>query len=186
MPDVTGDDGSALLVVLGGLPGVGKTAIARELARRLPATHLRIDSIEAAIAGSGDFGSPVVVAGYEVGYAVAADQLALGHAVVADCVNPIPVTRQAWLDVAARAGARAPQVEVVCSDTATHRARVEGRGTDLPGLTLPTWAQVQARDYRPWAADVRVDTAYLSAAEATHLILEALATAPGVGQSPHD
>jgi predicted kinase len=39
-----------MLVVLSGLPGVGKTTIAPELARSLPAVHLRIDSIEQAAA----------------------------------------------------------------------------------------------------------------------------------------
>ena len=38
-----------VLIVLGGLPGVGKTTIARGLARRLDAVHIRIDSIELAI-----------------------------------------------------------------------------------------------------------------------------------------
>src|SRR5271165_1678080 len=35
-----------MLIILGGLPGTGKTAIARELARQLGAVHVRIDSIE--------------------------------------------------------------------------------------------------------------------------------------------
>lgn len=163
----------ALLVILGGLPGVGKTSLARELACRLSATHLRIDSIETAIARSGDFGSPPVVSGYEVGYAVAADQLALGHSVVADSVNPLAVTRRAWLDAASRTGARAVEVEVVCSEPGAHRARVESRATDLPGLTLPTWAEVVARSYEPWAADLRVDTAYLSVEQAADAVLAA-------------
>ena len=38
-----------MLVIFAGLPGVGKTAMARELARQIGATHLRIDSIEQAI-----------------------------------------------------------------------------------------------------------------------------------------
>lgn len=35
-----------MLIVLSGLPGVGKTAISRDLARAIGAVHLRIDSIE--------------------------------------------------------------------------------------------------------------------------------------------
>ena len=35
-----------MLVILGGLPATGKTAIARELARQLGAVHVRIDTIE--------------------------------------------------------------------------------------------------------------------------------------------
>gem|GEM_PF-3461273 len=40
-----------MLIVFGGLPGTGKTTLARELARLLSATYLRIDSIEQAIIG---------------------------------------------------------------------------------------------------------------------------------------
>jgi tRNA uridine 5-carbamoylmethylation protein Kti12 len=35
-----------MLIVVGGLPGVGKTTIARELARSLAAVYVRIDSAE--------------------------------------------------------------------------------------------------------------------------------------------
>jgi len=37
--------------------------------------------------------------GYEIGQAVAADNLALGRTVIADCVNPWPLTRDAWQQV---------------------------------------------------------------------------------------
>jgi predicted kinase len=40
-------------IVFGGLPGVGKTALARELARGIGAVHVRIDSIEQAMRASG-------------------------------------------------------------------------------------------------------------------------------------
>ena len=177
---------ATVLVILGGLPGVGKTTVARAVARRLQAAHVRIDSVETAIARSEDFTSPVIVAGYEVGYAVAADQLALGLSVVADSVNPLAITRAAWLGVAAVAGVPAVQVEVVCSDVAQHRNRVESRVTDVPGLTLPTWAAVQARDYEPWEPDVRVDTAYLSVGEATDRVVGAVMHRLGVAPSHHD
>jgi predicted kinase len=35
-----------MLTIFGGLPGTGKTTTARELARRIEATYLPIDSIE--------------------------------------------------------------------------------------------------------------------------------------------
>ena len=42
-----------MLIVIGGLPGTGKTALARGLARALDAVHLRIDTIEQAIERAG-------------------------------------------------------------------------------------------------------------------------------------
>jgi len=40
------DPETPVLIVFGGLPGTGKTAIARELSRRLGASYVRIDTIE--------------------------------------------------------------------------------------------------------------------------------------------
>jgi predicted kinase len=38
-----------LLIILSGLPGTGKTSVARELAGQLGAVHLRVDTIAARI-----------------------------------------------------------------------------------------------------------------------------------------
>ena len=64
-----------MLIVFSGLPGVGKTCIARELARRIDAMHLRVDSIEQAIRASWNGVEPLNDAGYRVAYAVAEDNL---------------------------------------------------------------------------------------------------------------
>ena len=72
---------------------------------------------------------------------------------IADCVNPWPLTRRAWQGVAQRAGVRMLQVELVCSDRDEHRRRVEERRPDMFGHQLPTWDDVLARDYRPWDQD---------------------------------
>lgn len=148
-----------LLVILGGLPGTGKTSVARELANRLGAIHLRIDSIEQAIRDAAVLRADVADAGYRAAYAVAEDNLRLGRSVVADSVNPIAMTRAAWRGVAERAGARAAEIELVCSDPAEHRLRVEQREADVPGLVQPTWNDVLTRAYEPWPGARMIDTA---------------------------
>jgi predicted kinase len=150
-----------MLIVLSGLAGVGKTALAREAARLLPAVHLRIDTIEQAIRESGlRDGASMDDAGYRVGYAVAEDNLRLGLAVIADSVNPWPLTRDAWRTAAEQAGVAAVEVEVVCSDLTEHRRRVEQRLADAPMAGLPTWQAVCSRDYRPWdRPHIQIDTA---------------------------
>jgi predicted kinase len=65
--------------------------------------------------------------GYLVGYALAEDNLRLGRIVVADSVNPLEITREAWRAVAARTGMNAIEFETICSNADTHRQRIELR-----------------------------------------------------------
>jgi predicted kinase len=158
-----------MLIVLSGLPGVGKTTIARELARTLDAMHLRIDSIEQALRSAG---YRVEGAGYDVAYAVAEDNLRAGRTVIADCVNPWPLTRRAWRAVAERVGVAALDVEIVCSDMAEHRRRVESRDPDIAGHAHPTWQDVIDRDYHDWDRDRLVlDTAAADVAASVRAIV---------------
>ena len=148
---------------------MGKTTIASRVAAETGAVFLRIDVIEMALH---DEGVAVEGQGYAVAYGLAESNLRLGLTVIADSVNPIPLTRAAWRAVAARAGARLVEVEVVCSDLAEHRRRVENRVTDLPGFVPPTWADVVGRDYQ--ARDdgrLVIDTATLSAEAGVERVL---------------
>jgi predicted kinase len=132
-----------MLIIVSGLPGAGKTTVARELARQLGAVHARIDSIKQAIR---DSGAIVEDAGSRVGYSVAEDKLRVGRTVIADSVNPLSLTRDAWVEIANRAQVSAIEIEVTCSDANEHRHRVERRTTDVSGLRLPTWQEVVSRD----------------------------------------
>ena len=109
-----------MLIVLGGLPGVGKTTIARELARQIGAVHLRIDSIEEALRASGTARGPMDDSGYRVAYAIAEDNLRVGRTVIADSVNPLPMTRNAWVGVAKKTQSTAIEFEIICSDLEEH------------------------------------------------------------------
>lgn len=159
-------EGQPKLVVFTGLPGVGKSTVARPLAATLEATYLRIDTIEVAIGSAGvrDVGA----AGYTVANALAADNLALGRVVVADCVNPVAASRTGWRAVAAAAGARLAEIRLVCSDQVEHRRRVEAKRDDIEGSIRPTWQDVLAHGIEPWdgAPHLLVDTATTSVAEA--------------------
>jgi predicted kinase len=161
-----------VLIVLSGLPGVGKTAIATHLAGMTGGVHIRIDSIEQALR---DAGVHVEGHGYEVAYAVALDNLRQGRIVIADCVNPLPLTRHAWRATALAAAVPQIDVEVICSDAAEHRRRVETRVADIPGHVVPTWAEVVGRDYRAWEAErIVVDTALLDPSAAAGAVLRAI------------
>ena len=58
---------------------------------------------------------------------------------VADSANSLPVTRSVWRNVVLDADVRFLEIELICSDTAMHRLRVEARKADIPGHKLPTW-----------------------------------------------
>jgi predicted kinase len=167
---------SAMLVVFGGLPGTGKTTIAREVARRCGAFYLRIDTIEQSIRAANVPGGGTGVAGYAVALALAQENLSVGQTVVADAVNPVPEARAAWRSIAVKLSTPLLEVEIVCSDAREHRRRVEARSsawnvTNIGGLVPPTWEDVSKRHYVPWTEDHWViDTALSSADEAVAVI----------------
>ncbi|MEQ4715219.1 hypothetical protein [Nonomuraea sp. B19D2] len=78
---------------------------------------------------------------------------------IAESVNPLAITRDAWREVGVRAGVPVAEVEVVCTDLAEHRHRVTSRPTDIPDLRLPDWQEVTDREYDPWEHErIVVDT----------------------------
>ena len=163
-----------MLIALSGLPGTGKTTIARLLAQRLPAVHVRVDTIEQALVCAG-FPGPRGPEGYLVAYGVAADNLRLGHYVIADCVNAAQVSRDAWQQVAEECRVACLPVHLVCSDADEHRRRLSDRQADIAGHILPTWEQVSsARIEPPTSGVLLIDTCACDAASAAERIIRGL------------
>lgn len=147
-----------MLVLMSGLPGVGKSTIASELGRLLPAAVLSVDHIEDAMLRAGLAPSfETGVAAYEVGAAVAQEQLALGHSVIADAANHLEVGRDIWRRAARAHEALIRVVHVECSDLA-HQQRLRQRNRGLSHFPEPTWVEVEQRrpQVEPWSSDVLV------------------------------
>lgn len=145
-----------VLVVMSGLPGSGKSAIASELARKLAAPVLAVDHIEAAIWRCGIPPSfETGVAAYEVAASLAEQQLDLGLTVIADSVSSLEVARRSWRRAAARSRSALGIIEVVCSDEDVHRERLARRRRSISGFPEPSWADVQERrtEWEPWIDD---------------------------------
>lgn len=111
----------ALLAALSGRPGVGKTSIARALARRSRTIHLRVDTVEAALSRSALRIRPAKDAGCLALVSVAIDTLRFGSDVIADTVNPVPAVRDLWAVAAASAHAALLNIEATRADRAPHR-----------------------------------------------------------------
>jgi predicted kinase len=157
-PMIGSSSHTPVLFILSGLPGSGKSTLAVALAREVEGAYVRIDTIEQALRDLCKI--RVEGEGYRLGYRVASDNLRLGLNVVADSCNPIELTRREWERVAQDAGAAHVNIEVICSDPAEHRRRVESRLSEVRGLELPAWSEVVRREYEPWTRQrVVIDTA---------------------------
>lgn len=145
------------LIVVSGLPGVGKTTVAQAVAARTGAVHLSIDAVEESVLACGlPSGWRVGVAAYEAVRVMAEMNLRLGHSVVVDAVNDSEEARQTWRTASTRTDAALDFVHLVTSDREEHHQRLRDRNRGFIHVGEPAWADVQRRrdDYAPWSDDV--------------------------------
>ena len=165
------------LYIFSGLPGTGKTTIAKEVAQHIRAVYFRLDTIEHGLRELCSIN--VQGEGYRLTYRIVADNLQIGNNVVVDCCNPWALTRDEWEDVATENGCDFVNIEITCSDEREHQARVEQRENDIDDFTLPTWEEVQSRDYQAWDRErIRIDTSGRAIADCTAELLEKLGLPP--------
>ena len=161
------------LYIFSGLPGTGKTTLAKSLASHVEAVFLRIDTIEQGLRDLCDFN--VEGEGYRLSYRIAADNLRLGNSVVADSCNPIKLTRDEWQEVALSNNSSYTNIEIICSDTEEHKKRIKERKCDIPGIGLPSWKEVEEREYDSWGEGrILIDTANKNSYESFNELLSKL------------
>ena len=141
------------LVVLTGLPGTGKSAIAEAVAGHLRAPVFAKDRLEAPLLRSGAVRPEQLGSlGYELLTTLADRQLALGQSAVLDSVASTASIRSAWRELADRHRAAWYVIECVCSDPNVHRQRLDGRARGIPDWPELDWSEVERVRgyYAPW------------------------------------
>ena len=154
-----------VLAVFAGLPGVGKSTLAGQVAVALPAAVLPVDTVDFTLRRYHVTEDRPGFAAYGVVAALAEEQLRIGHSVIIDAVNPVKAARQLWVDLAERMDVPLRVVEVVCGDDAEHRRRVETRYAARAHDGIPDWVRVLERqtEYEPYLGPRLVVDTHLAA-----------------------
>ena len=138
-----------LFITLAGLPGTGKTTLAKSLAKKLSLVYLRLDCIEVPFcrynATSGLKGER-----YDAIVNLARENLNLGLSVIVDTVNPLHLTRKLFRDLAKESNVKLLQFELKTNNLLLHKKRIEQRKADIIGHNLPTWNKVLNVEYEEW------------------------------------
>lgn len=142
----------AILVVLAGRAGTGKTTLAKRIVKELGGSYIRLDAIVCPIldAGLTDDSLKAAETGYQVASELARENLALGVSVVVDGLHASHGSRDRWLHLAADVGARLKVLETRLNDAAEHRRRVEVRTGADSGYVGPSWDNIQQMTYETW------------------------------------
>jgi predicted kinase len=144
---------------MAGLPGTGKSAIAEKIRERLGYPLISVDPLESAILSAGiDADQPTGLAAYLVAETLASTVLESGSSIIIDAVNAVNPAREQWVNLAARHGAALTFVEIICSDPAIHRERLEKRNRNLPHVSEPSWHAVEQSldEYDSWTGQSAV------------------------------
>lgn len=185
----------ARLVLVGGLPGTGKSTLARGLAHAIGATLVRSDQVRkelAACASStsldagyrqGLYRPEMTAATYEAMLERARVALLLGRSVILDASWGSEGRRQAARRTAADTNSEVVELACVVAPSEAHK-RIEARrarGDDLSDATVDV-ARAMAEDADPWPSARPIDTSR-SRREALRQALDVLRVAPPASSS---
>ena len=144
------------LIVMSGIPGTGKSAVAEALATALRAPVYAKDWLEAALLESGAVGRDRLGrVGYSLLTTLARRQLELGQSAILDSVAGLDSIRQPWLQLSREFKASLSVIECVCSDPGLHRQRLNERRRGISGWAELEWSEVERVKgyFAPWSTE---------------------------------
>ena len=143
-------------VIVSGLPGSGKSAVAEGLGVSLMAPVFAKDWLEASLLESavvtrGQLG----MVGYSLLTTLARRQLELGQTAILDGVAGLTPIRESWRTLCKEFQGDWFIIECICSDERVHRERLVQRQRGIPGWPELEWSEVErVRSYFiPWSED---------------------------------
>ena len=137
------------LIVFAGLPGTGKSSLARAVARDLQAVYLDKDTIKGciiAVAEQMKIGQGLQLSGplsYELLVTIAKDNLVLGRSVVLDSPAAYQIFRDKVKQLARSLKVNLRLIECICTDERLLRQRLESRWADQPAERAQDWTTFQ-------------------------------------------
>jgi predicted kinase len=145
--------GRAALVMLMGLPGVGKSHCARLLATALGATHVASDHLRSRLFIAASYTESENAAVFAIAEALVDELLGEGQVVVLDATNLVARNRAPAENVARRRGASLFHV-LVTADEADTRARLASRAggraaDDHSDADVRVYERMRAREFEP-------------------------------------
>jgi len=154
------------LIVMSGLPCVGKSEISEAIAKQLSIPLFSVDPIESAIIKSGLKRSfETGLAAYLVAETLAEEHLKKhGQSVVIDAVNSEQEAKDTWLNLSKKLNVELKIIHCILNEN-THKQRVESRNRNMHGIAEVEWANVEKR--RKTSVDWTVEVCTLNTEEPT-------------------
>ena len=145
--------GKPALIVVMGLPGVGKSHCARVLCGRLGAAHVASDELRSRLFIAASYADEENRAVFAAATAIVDGLLGEGHRVVVDATNLVARNRAATVDAARRRGIPVTYVRITASDEDT-RARLASRRAgraagDHSEADEPIYERMRAQPFEP-------------------------------------
>lgn len=128
------------MIVVGGIPGTGKSTLAIALSKSMNIPVFSKDELEAAIARKGICSSKDMHGvGYEIMASLAKSQIANGNGAIFDFIASRSRVNDLWPQLLKT---DIKYIECICSDENVHRERISSRNRNIEGWYELTWEDV--------------------------------------------